>query len=219
MSRVETLKRLESLIEDFLDRATALKDERLTVLGGINRLDDLARASTNGIDVSDQVAEWFADRKVWPDGGLLRDTDRARISDMLGHISREIKETTGDSPAGQKVNEIITRWLESGPAAGDALTLRRGPEEAARQEVDSIRQFRHVLARMTEKFDDHAAGKDHLLSALDRSLKQAVENQDREALLLSGYIIYYLRLGKYKVEPYVKRLKAAEKLFSGKEEA
>ena len=219
MSRVETLKRLETMIEDFLDQATALKEERLTVLGGMNRLDDLARASTDGVDVSDHVAEWFADRRVWPDGGLLRESDRTRISDMLDRIGQEITKTTGDSPAGRKVNDIITQWLKSGPVPGDALTLRRGPEEVVRQEVDSIKKFRLMLARLTEKFDDHASGKDHLLSALDRSLKQAVENHDREALLLSAYIIYYLRLGKYMVEPYVKRLKEAEKLFSGKEKS
>ena len=43
MSQVEALKSLESLLENFLERVVKLKDNQLHVLGGINRLDNIAR--------------------------------------------------------------------------------------------------------------------------------------------------------------------------------
>ena len=48
-----------------------------------------------------------------------------------------------------------------------------------------------------------------LISCTSKSEKQ----NNKEALILSALIIYYLKLDSYKVSPYVQRLKAVEKSF------
>jgi hypothetical protein len=60
-------------------------------------------------------------------------------------------------------------------------------------------------------------GRKHIMSALDDLLKSAYLQQNEQALLLSAFVIYYLRQKGYKVEPFVKRLKAAESLIRQKE--
>lgn len=212
MSRVQTLKKLQGMLEGFLDKATAIKEKRLTVLGGMNQLDDLTRASEEGQDVTDRVAEWFSDRKVWPESGLLKPVDCKRIEQMLGQICKNLHGNSPQTPATEKVESVIAEWLESGLADGKSITLARGSEIA--EEVDNITRVRNQMQTILDRFNDLAEGKDHVLSALDSALNRAVEHHDRDALLLSAFLIYYLRLDKYMVEPYVKRLKKAEKLFS-----
>ena len=55
MKRIQTLKALEVVLESFLSRAVALKEERLQVLEGINRLDDIARGVHLGDDATDEI--------------------------------------------------------------------------------------------------------------------------------------------------------------------
>jgi hypothetical protein len=97
--------------------------------------------------------------------------------------------------------------------------MRRAPEPKVEQEVDSVVRFRRAFEALGQLYDQMSPGKDHVLSVLDQSLRKAVEERDREALLLSAYIIYYLRLGNYLVEPYVRRLKLAEKLFAREDQS
>jgi hypothetical protein len=66
---------------------------------------------------------------------------------------------------------------------------------------------------MHQMFKGIAHGRKHVLSALDSALRSATVQRQKEALLLSGFIIYYLKQNGYKVEPYVKRLKEAERLI------
>jgi hypothetical protein len=92
------------------------------------------------------------------------------------------------------------------------LTLRRPPEAAPQEPID---QFGHSMERMSALFADYRQSKEHLLSVLDEALESAEKQGSREALILSATIIYYLKLQHYKVEPYVRRLKAAERVHAG----
>jgi len=212
LSRTETLKSLESVLESFLDRAVALKEDRLSVLEGINRLDDIARGFQKGTDLTEEIGGWFAEHNRWLEEPGLRTVDQSRIGQILGAIRHEIGAVPDATPARNKIVREIDRWDDKTEAA-QKLTLRRGPEGPTALDEDTITLFYHELGRIAEVFESSAHGKQHILSVLDDALKSALVQKNRDALLLAGFIIYYLKLSRYKVEPYVKRLKEAESLW------
>ncbi len=215
MSNTRTLKSLEIVLESFLERVIALKQERLSVLDGLNSLDELTRSSRDGDDVSDQVADWIAQRRQMSPGEGLRDGDVARIDQMLGEIGRKIKTRDRLTPAQEKVSDIISKWQTGGEDRSRTI-LKHGPEVAREAKEDSIAVFSNTLERLSAVFADMAGQRQHLLSILDDALKSAQLQNSREALLLSALLIYYLKQGGYKVGPYVKRLKEAERLVKEK---
>ena len=236
MKNLQTLKALEVVLESFLSRAVALKEERLQVLEGINRLDDIARVVHRGDDVTDEIGGWFARHNRWVNDETLRPADHGRISEILKEIKRELRVSADSSPAVNKIAREIDRWgeLQKGtslkppadrtappkepPAelpSGGKMVLKRGAESSDSDQPDSIALFGDSLDRMTRLFKDFSGNKQHLMSVLDEALKSAEIQSDKEALLLSALIIYYLRQNGYKTEPFVKRLKAAERLQRG----
>jgi hypothetical protein len=211
VSRVETLRRFESLLTGFLEQAIAAKENRLEILNGLNRLDDIRRGFEEGDDLTDQIGTWFADHRRWLQEDRLRPADQGRVGTMLGDIQKEIRASQVDSPATEKIMSEIRRWLETARPGMDTLKLTRGPEIAEdTEEGDTIRPFVTVLDRITGLFSDLSGRKEHLLSVLDETLKTATLQANREALLLSALLIYYMKHNGYKVEPYLKRLKEAE---------
>jgi hypothetical protein len=217
-----TLHKLEQVLESFLDRAVQVKSERLNVLEGINRLDDIARGVEQGYELSDEMGMWFAKHSDWLHTQTLRPAEQNRIKAILGEIRRELKVSEESSPAINKISREIDRWsgrapeipAPTPPAAPaepvQKIVLKRGPETVPPVETDSISLFQNVLTQISSLFGDYARNRAHLLSALDESLRAAEQQNRRDALLLSATIIYYLKQRGYKVEPYVKRLKAAE---------
>ena len=230
MSRIDTLKSLEVVLESFLERAVSLKTGRLNVLDGINRLDDIARSTDDSgtlknADLSDQIGEWFAEHRQWMEDGTLRQSDRNRIGQILGGIRREIESSGPATPAAEKIRAEIERWqsrvtsvpAQNRPPAGRRIVLRKGPESLDEAGVhpsnsDSIGLYAESLKTMAGMFADFSRDRIHLMSILDDSLKTASLKKSREALLLSASIIYYLKQNGYMVEPFVKRLKEAEQL-------
>ena len=220
MSRTETLRSLETVLESFLDRAVALKENRLTVLDGINRLDDLARGFEAGQDLTDEVGGWFAEHSRWLEEPGLRPGDRNRIGELLGAIRHEIGAVPDATPARNKIVREIDRWDEQLEAGPHKLTMKRGAESADSvrpDDSDTIALFASKLADIGSMHQELARNKQHLLSVLDDALKAATLQENRDALLLSAFIIYYLKLNRYKVDPYVKRLKEAERIQAGSE--
>ncbi len=219
MSRARTLKSLEVVLESFLDRAVALKEDRLRVLGGINRLDDIAREARSTPDYTDRIGGWFAEHNRWLDSQTLRPGDRQRITGILDHIKSELHLNDSASPATRKIATEIDRWTDPSSSSAEPgaprLVLKRGAEQSPTEPSDSVGLFRESLDRVTRLFEDAAGNKAHLMSALDDALRSAYEQRNRDALLLSAYIIYYLRHNGYKVEPFVARLKRAEQLIKG----
>jgi hypothetical protein len=209
------------VLESFLDRAVTLKEDRLTVLDGINRLDDIARGFETGTDLTDEVGGWFAEHNRWLEEPGLRLVDRNKIGQILGAIRHEIGGVPDATPARNKIVREIDRWDEQIEISRQKLTMKRGPESSdpdLTDQSDSIALFHNKLRDMASLSAEIAQNKQHVLSILDDSLKSATLQQNRDALLLSAFIIYYLKLNRYKVDPYVKRLKEAERLQAGGEE-
>lgn len=238
MSRTDSLRSLEVILESFLDRAVSLKAGRLQVLDGINRLDEIACASRGPdgmgrVELSDRVGDWFARHHRWIEDTSLRPADRNRLGDILAEIRQEIARTPARmwTPATEKITAEIDRWqtrMKATPVAGPEppaarkLVLRKGPESLEEAGVhpsapDSISLFAASLKAVTELFDESGRDRLHLMSVLNDSLKTATLQKNREALLLSALIIYYLKHNGYMVEPFVKRLKEAERLQKGVE--
>lgn len=225
MDRVDTLTSLESLLESFLDKAVALKEDRLRVLDGINRLDDIARGFSTGADFTDEMGGWLAQHSEWLKSPGLRPADQNRIREILVSIKHELQQGTEVTPARVKISHEIDRISgTSGLPRQDQrsdqkLVLKRGAEQIKAAEEDTITLYANILTRLQAMFHDMSANKAHILTLLDDALKSARYQQNKDALLLSASIIYYLKLNRYKVDPYVKRLKEAEALFDGGEHA
>jgi len=113
VSQVQVLKSLEGVLESFLEKVVILKEERLSVLEGINRLDDIARTSEEGFDVTDKVGDWFAEHNQWINEQVLRQGDVDRINGILGEIKNQINKTPEVSPAARKISSEINRWSDS----------------------------------------------------------------------------------------------------------
>ncbi|MDF1544664.1 MAG: hypothetical protein P1R58_06130 [bacterium] len=207
-----SLRSLEGLLEAFLERMVHLKHRRLGVLGGINRLDDIARQNDPD-EIADEVGDWFAEHNQWLTESVLKPADIDRIGKILGEINGHISAEASSSPAARKVVQEIGRWQEKSGARSSKLVLKRGAETTEdSEEMDTISLFGSSFERCAALFADFSGGKKHLLSVLDDSLKSAVVQKNKQALLLSAYLIYYLKLNGYIVDPFVKRLKAAERL-------
>ncbi len=218
MSRTETLRSLETVLESFIDRAVSLKEDRLAVLDGINRLDDIARGFETGSDLTDEIGGWFAEHNRWLEEPGLRPSDQNRIGEILGAIRHEIGAVPDATPARNKIVREIDRWDEK-IETRQKLVMKRGSEETDPEidKSDTILLFNNSLGHISALFDDISQNKQHILSVLDDALNSASMQANRDALLLSAFIIYYLKLNRYLVDPYVKRLKEAESLQAGRE--
>jgi len=213
LTSANNLKSLEKLLVSFLDQAVALKEDRLLMLEGINRLDDIARDRSLEHSLTDETGNWFAKHHNWLEGNRLRPADRSRIGAILGKIQEDISVSQDESPAAAKISKEIERWLGATKSGDRKIVLTRGPEVAAADlDGDTIALFGRKWERLTLLLADLSGEKGHLLSVLDDSLKKASLQNNEEALLLSAFMIYYLKQNGYKVEPYVRRLKEAESL-------
>ncbi len=222
MSQTASLQSLESLLETFLDRVVFLKEKKLNVLDGINRLDDIGLLATKGEDVTDDIGSWFAIHNKWLTDRTLKDAELNRITGMLSKIKREIRIDADSSMADQKISSEIDRWNNKKEQTKPILKLRRRPEIAQTPSspleldpptADTISLFVKRLSRMTALFMDYSNQKNHILSVLENLLRKASSETDKDALILSAFIIYYLKQNGYKVEPFVKKLKEAETLY------
>lgn len=211
----------------FLERAVTLKEQRLSVLDGINRLDDIARGFLAGSDMTDDIGGWFAEHSSWLSTSVLKEQDRNRITQILSEIRRELRVSDESSAAVMKITTEIRRWqapadepVEKQVATESApkLVLKRlseaqPPPAPFREQMptgDTIAPFDEHLENLVNLYKDIKEDRQHLLTVLDDALKSAGWQQNKDALLLAGLIIYYLRLHGYMVEPYVKRLKECE---------
>lgn len=226
MTQARTLKTLEILLESFLERAVVAKEKRMTVMAGINRLDDIAVTSVKGDDITDRIGEWFAEHNNWLTDSSLKPDDLDRISGLLESIDGRLGLSSDESPAAKKIKTEIGRWTNKPDKSTGKIVLTRAPEAPEKaaedstglridQTRDTIGNFELASNRSNNLFKDFSGNKKHLLSVLDESLKSAVLQKNKEALLLSAQIIYYLKIDGYKVEPYVIRLRASEKIIKG----
>lgn len=212
MSKYYAFKSLEGLLEVFLDKVVQLKAERLQILEGVNRLDDIARLSGEGGDVTDEIGEWFAAHNQWLNEDVLKVGDAGRIDRILTEIKNGLTVSSGDSAASRKIESEINRWSELAGAGDGRLTLRREPEQKIDVEIDSMVMFDNALEGARDLYRDLQGGKQHVLSVLDDALRRAVLQKNKQALILSAFMIYYLKHNGYLMEPFIKRLKEAERI-------
>ena len=212
MSKYYAFKSLEGLLEVFLDKVVQLKAERLQILEGVNRLDDIARLSGEGGDVTDEIGEWFASHNQWLNEDVLKVGDAGRIDRILTEIKNGLTVSSGDSAASRKIESEINRWSELAGAGDGRLTLRREPEQKIDTEIDSMVMFDNALEGARDLYRDLQGGKQHVLSVLDDALRRAVLQKNKQALILSAFMIYYLKHNGYLMEPFIKRLKEAERI-------
>jgi len=221
LTESESLRALDNLLESFLEKAVALKENRLSVFIGLNRLDDIARHGRESGTIADEVGDWLAEHVNWLNGAAIRTADADRIKEILENISHELELPGHESQESQKIRSEIERWQsklavepkEPALPAGQKIVLHRGPESMEENDTGSITVFTKKLKSLQGLWEGASSGRKHVLSALDDLLKSAYLQHNQEALLLSGFVIYYLRQNGYLVEPYVKRLKAAESLL------
>lgn len=221
MSRIESLRALENLLESFLGKAAALREDRLTVISGLNRLDDITRQSQNAASATAEMGDWLAEHADLMKANAVGPAEADRIKDILAKISDEIELSGPDTKETQKIRTEIEKWqtklvveLEKPVlSAGQKLVLKRGSESIEQVDKGSVEAFTRKMQSLLGLWEGVSDRRPHILSALDDLLKSAYLQHNQECLLLSGFIIYYLRQNGYLVEPYVKRLKAAESLI------
>jgi len=227
LTRTESLSALEGLLESFLNRAVDQNETRLSILSGLNRLDDIARRGQEVSGMTEELGDWLAEHVNWLDGKEIQTADAGRIKEILGNISEELQSPAHQTKETQKIQIEIGRWQsklllepknEPVLAPGQKIVLHRGPESTEETDTGSISVFTKQLNSLMGLWEGVSHGRKHVLSALDDLLKSAYLQRNQEALLLSGFIIYYLRQNGYLVEPYVKRLKAAESLIKKSQE-
>ncbi|RKX23108.1 MAG: hypothetical protein DRP35_00265 [Candidatus Zixiibacteriota bacterium] len=216
MSEYFTLKSLEGLLEEFLAGVVKVKQNRLSVLDGINRLDDISRMSSDGHNINEAIGEWFAEHNQWLDKSVLKDIEIGRIGNLLENISFGISKDKISTPEKRKLASEIDRWNNLAEKTPKKVILKRHGETVKNPALNTITMYDNHLEKALNLFKDKAGDKKHILSVLDDSLKSAFTQKNKDALLLSGYIIYYLKLDGYLVDPYVKRLKEAEQMLKGK---
>lgn len=214
MSSQNTLKNLEGLLESFLERALAAKEDRLTVLSGMNSLDDISRLGPDDSSVHNRLGDWLSEHSQWLEEGSLRPSDVNRIQNVLGEISNRLDLGSTDTPELTKIRGEVDNWQPPQKKGRRVIFKRPGESKPViDQNPDSIARFQAELSRISELYQKKAVGCKHLLSVLDDCLKSAKIQLRKEPLLLAAFIIYSLKQDGYKVAPYVKKLKEAERLI------
>jgi len=214
LSSQDTLRSLETLLESFLERALAAKEGRLTVLSGMNRLDDIARLGPDDSSVPNRLGEWLSEHSQWLSESSLRPTDIGRIQNVLGEISNRLDLGSTDLPSLTMIRKEVGNWRP--PQKEDQRVILKRPGESQPvidQNPDSITRFQTELSRISELYRERAAGRKHVLSVLDDCLQRARTQLRKEPLLLAAFIIYSLKQDGYKIAPYVRKLKEAERLI------
>ena len=219
MNDIATLKSLEGLLEAFLTGVVILKQDHLKVVGGINRLDDIATYSPSTDAMGEAVGEWFAEHNQWLKESVLSDGEIGRIGNLLENIKDKFDQDKTSTPERRKLSTEIDRWTNLAETIPHKLVLKRPAETSQDERIDTITMYGNMLEDIYNLFKDKTDGKKHLLSVLDDALKSAYHQKNKSALLLSAYIIYYLKLDEYLVEPYVRRLKQAEQILKGENDA
>ena len=221
MTRIESLHELEKLLETFLDKAASSNETLPRASEHLNRVDDIALQKKNFALATANMGDWLAEHADLMKENAIPAADSERIKGVLAKISDEMQLAGPETNETRKIRTEIEKWqtklvVESEKPvlpAGQKLVLKRGPESIEQVDKGSVDSFTKQLKSMLELWEGVSDRRAHVLSALDDLLKSAYLQHNQEALLLSGFIIYYLRQNGYLIEPYVKRLKAAESLI------
>jgi len=205
LTRLETLKKLESVLERFLAGVVEIETEQIEAFRGIDTLDDIAKDSFKGRFINNQLGNWFARYGRVVDGGRLKEDEVSTIANILSEIKSGLDSS---DPETKKLSDEIERWREKGVVPKRKLVLKMKGEGA---EQNIAEKFVALLKQESEHLEFEQKGSAHLISILDDILKSAEAKEDRMFMHLAGSVIYYLKINGYKVGPFVRRLKEIEK--------
>jgi len=205
VSRLDTLKKLESTLERFLEKAVAVDEKKYVTWKSLDALDNIARDSLRGRYINNRLGDWFASNKRNLDEKRFNSEEMESIANLLGEIRSGLDEY---DPGSKKLSEEIENWRESETVPKRKLIIKG---KLPKEETGLFDKFVDLLKRQSEYLESGEFEGHHLLSVLDDVLKSASAKIDRTYLHMAGSIIYYLKLKGYKVTPYVKRLKEIEK--------
>ncbi len=204
MSKLNSLLRLESLLEDFLDRAADVELARADSGKSLESLGEIARESLRGRYIGNRLGDWFARNRTNLDSKRYDPANMTTIGNYLQDIKTGLD--TADPESG-KLLEEIDRWKKSGAVPLKKITLRRGPETDQSSITEEFLRVAEMESQALEYYKDR---KMHLLTMLDDTLKAAEAKTDPAWLHLAGSMIFFLKMHGYKVDPYVKKLKVLE---------
>jgi len=204
LNRLDELKKLESVLENFFERFAEQESERIETLGSIDSLDEIARDSLKGRHINNRLSNWIVQNRTLIENKRLGKSAFSAVGNLLSEIRTGFDET---DPEAQKLAREIDNWRRDGLIGGRKLVLTRGPEirqpEMAGEYLETLRKEAELLGFYIEE------GR-HILSILDDVLKSAAVKIDQMYFHLAASIIFYLKTAGYKTEPYVRRLKELE---------
>jgi hypothetical protein len=204
LSRLETLKSLESTIENFLTGVVEAEKDKISAFFCVDSLDNIAQDCLKGRYVNNRLGNWFAK------GRDLLESNRFSLDEMtaIGNLLDDIKKGLDESDATtEKLEKEIENWRTKGvtPSRKLVLKLHKKPEKE-----DLLNSFNSMLSKELALLGSGEYDNKHLLTILDDFLKSAEFKEDRMFLHLAASMIYYLKMKGYKITPFVKRLKEIE---------
>ena len=218
MERVEHLRSYEVVLESFLERMVNSRQKEIATLEAIEELERISEMSMSGRNVGFEVNDWLSRRKNLISSKSLNQPQRELIAGMLLNMQDKLADSDTswregiDRFAGRmrgKESGATDSISESKSAKGRTMVLKRGPE---RTPEELTRKFTSSLTEMIQYIEGDFKESDHLLSRLDSILKSAAVRGDKRFLRMGAALIYFLKIEGYKVEPYVKKLREAEKI-------
>ncbi len=206
MTRLETLKKLETTLEDFLAKVVDFQSGQMEISRDMDALDEITRDSLRGRYINARLGNWFARNSNLLEDGRLREPEISAVANMLKDIKNGLDNS---DPESRKLSEEIERWHDKAIMPGRKLILKM---KSTDEGPGISEKFAELLHKESEYFSAGLDNKQHLLSLLDDVLKSAEAKEDRMFIHLAGSIIYFLRMKGYKIGPFVKRLKELEEL-------
>ncbi|MFH2037489.1 MAG: hypothetical protein ABIJ45_13890 [Candidatus Zixiibacteriota bacterium] len=205
MSRLETLKTLESTLVSFLEGAVEIESDRLSNFKSIDMLEEIASDCLRGRYINNRLGNWLAVNRNILD---THQYDEKEVS-MIGNLLDDIKKGLDESdPGTKKLTSEIADLKEHGFKPKRKLVLKLHHKAEENKLLDDLN---NMLKTESKIFDSGEYSGKHLLTALDDILKSAELKPDPMYVHLAASMIYFLKMNGYKISPFVKRLKEIEK--------
>lgn len=211
MSRLETLKKLETILENFLDKAVDMEKERLETIKAVEALSDINRESLRGRYVNNRLGDWFARHREPLAASRFSESELTTIGNLLSSIRSGLD--AGD-PETVKLADQIDHWRRKGVVPKRKLILKMPAREGQPETDDRLNRFLDMLARQQKYLGSGEFDGIHILSILEDTLKAAEAKVDPMYLHLAGSLVYFLKINGYKVAPFARRLREIEKAKS-----
>lgn len=205
MSRLQTLRKLESTLENFLTKVVDSEEEQMGALRSVDTLDEIARDSLKGRIVNNRLGDWFAQNRGLVETKRFDMSSLESISNLLSDIRSGLDPA---DPISRKLTDQIDNWRDKGVIPKRKLILKM---KARPVEENLLGKFIDFLGREEKHLDSGEFEGRHLLQILDDVLKSAAAKEDTMFIHLAGSLIYYLKMNGYKMTPFVKRLREIEK--------